>query len=211
MVSDELAQIILDAALRGGAEYAEVRIESGRVERAHVRNAAVEQLSAEANSGWGVHVLAGEGWGFTAASTDDPIGIEHIAKVAVDIARASAEYSHSKSDLSLMSREVGTYSSQVERDAFPIPTAERADLLVEASMRMGQASPRVRVANATFWCSNVDKLYVNSVGAHLRQDITHTGAWMSALATDDTGYSYRRSYGDMSQAGWEFVENLNLL
>jgi TldD protein len=44
----------------------------------------------------------------------------------------------------------------------------------------------------------------------LRQEISYVGAWISAIARDDTGYSYRRSYGDMKQGGWEHVMALDL-
>src|SRR5688500_17975720 len=58
--------------------------------------------------------------------------------------------------------------------------------------------------------SRTEKLFANTVGANLRQNIMYSGAWVEAVASDDSGYSYRRSFGDMSQAGWEFIESLKL-
>ncbi len=210
MLNDELMQMALDTAVGAGADYAEARTEDSQAERIHVRNSAVERLTTERDSGWGIHVLAGGGWGFASSPLTDHASIRQTALLAVEMARASGTRRRSRSDLSVMSTERGEYRTPLEKDPLAVPIADRIALVLEASDRMSAASPRVRVSTGTLSCSRTRKLYMNTRGAHLRQEIVHVGAWIAAIAVADDGYAYRRSYGDMSQSGWEFVERLNL-
>jgi TldD protein len=211
MLSDTLLQAALDAAIQAGAEYAEARVEESLSERVHARNRGIERLSTDRDSGWGIHVLSSGGWGFASSSLTTHEAIDDTAQRAVEIARASAERRRSRSDLSLMAVEQGEYATPIERDPFSIPVAERVGLILGATDAILSASDRVKVATGTLQCQRIDKLYMNTKGAHLRQSITYVGAWIGGVARDESGYSYRRTYGDMSQAGWEFVESLNLL
>jgi len=113
--------------------------------------------------------------------------------------------------MSAMPTWTGEYVSTVERDPFSVPVAERVELALEVGNRISAASPRVKVSTSTMLASRTEKLFMSSTGAHLSQEITHIGAWIGATAVDDSAYAYRRSYGDMSQGGWEFIERLNLL
>jgi len=210
MLSDRFLEIAIDSARQAGADYAEARAEDALSDRIHVRNGAVERLSTDRDSGWGIHVLAGGGWGFASSSSDKEEDAQETARKAVEIARASGSRRHSQSDLAMMPKEQGEYNTSLRQDPFAIPFAERVDLLVDSSNRISAASERVVVSTGTMQFSRTEKLFVNTVGANLRQSITYAGAWIEAVASDESGYSYRRSFGDMSQAGWEFIESLKL-
>jgi TldD protein len=211
MLSDALLQAALAAARRAGADYAEARTESSLIERIWVRNAAVERLITDRDAGWGIHVLAGGGWGFASSSAMETGVVRSVAERAVEIARASGTRRKTRSDLSVMPTEQGEYSTPMQRDPFSVPLDERVNLIVEASNRVSAASERVKVSRGMLGAERHDKLFANTVGAHLRQGITYVAGLVDAIATDDTGYAYRRTYDDMSQAGWEFIEGLNLL
>lgn len=211
MLSDTLLQIALDAATTAGADYAEARAENRLSERIHTRNGAIERLSTDHDNGWGIHVLSAGGWGFASSSLDTREAINSTVQRAVEIARASVTQRQSHSDLSIMPIEQGEYATLLQRDPFSIPVTERTSLLLEATNRILSASERIKVATGTLLCQRIEKLYMNTTGAYLPQTITYVGAWISAIAGDDAGYSYRRSFGDMSQAGWEFIAGLNLV
>lgn len=211
MTSEEVLQAAMQAALDNGADYAEARAEEGFVERIHARSGAAESLVNDRDSGWGLHVLADGGWGFAASSRDTEDDAADVAQLAVEIARASGSRRKSHSDVSVLPTEKGTYSTPIERDPFEIPFNERVEIAVETSARMLAASARVQASTSTMSCARAEKLFVNTLGAHLWQSITHVGAWMGATARDDTGYAYRRSFGEMSQGGWEEIERLNVL
>ncbi|MBF6613011.1 MAG: TldD/PmbA family protein [Chloroflexi bacterium] len=210
MLSDTLLQAALDAAMRSGAGYAEARAEETHSERVQARNGAIERLSTDRDAGWGIHVLADGGWGFAASASAADGAIRDTARQAVEIARASGTRRKSLSDLSLMPTWQGEYRTTSQRDPFSVPVSERVDLLLSASNNASSASPRVKVTTGYLAAIETEKLFMNTAGACLRQGVTYVNGEIGVVATDDAGYSYRRSYGDMSQAGWEFIEELSL-
>jgi TldD protein len=209
MLSDALLQFALDEALRLGADYAEARAEDAHVERIDVRNGAVERVGSDRDAGWGVHVLAGGGWGFASSSVTSPSTVGDVVAQAVATARAGGTRRKSHSDVSLMTTEQGTYSTPLRHDPFEVPLPERISLLLDTVNNIS-AVERVKVATGSIQARRTGKLFMNSVDAHLRQSITDLQAGISGLAVDNEGYAYRRSYHDMSQAGWEFIEAMDL-
>lgn len=210
MLSDTLLQSALDEAMRAGADYAEARAEDALSERVDVRNGAVERLGSDSDAGWGIHVLAGGGWGFASSSSATINAFRDVARQAVETARASGTRRKSRSDLSVMPTEQGTYSTPMRRDPFEVPLDERASLMLEAVGRVS-AGDLVKVATGSLQARRADKLFMNTTGAHLRQNITHLYAVVAGLAVDAEGYAYRRSYDDMGQGGWEFIEGMDLV
>lgn len=210
MIPEQAIEVALEEARRLGAEYAEARAETDQSERVHARNGEVERSSLDHDAGWGIHVLAGNGWGFASSSSTQRESITTVVENAVDLARASGTRRNSRSDISIMPTEQGEYSTALAQDPLTVPLNTRVDLMREATDRILSAHSRVKVATATLGLQRMEKVYANTLGAHLRQSITYSGAWLDAVATDE-GYSYRRSFGDMSQAGWEFILSLDLL
>src|SRR5438046_1725401 len=136
MLSDDLLQNALDEARRNGAEYAEARTEKAHRESIHVRNGTVERLGTDDDSGWGIHVLAGGGWGFGSSSAETRSAVRDTTARAVEIARTSGTRRKSKSDLSVMTTERGEYVTPHDRDPFAIPIEDRIGLMVETSNRI---------------------------------------------------------------------------
>jgi TldD protein len=211
MIKEEILQRALAAARQRGADYAEARAEDRRVERLRARDAAVEQLTSDSDNGWGLRVAVNGGWGFAATAASGADAADSLAEEAVAIARASAAHRRTPLDLSAMPAEQGAYRTALVRDPFAVPLSERIDLLLSALGAMGAAHPRVKVRTGNLGLWRTTKLFVNTAGARLQQEIVYSSAHIAAIALDETGYSYRRSYGDMSQAGWEFIEGLDLV
>ncbi len=209
MTPEQAVQSALDEAKRAGADYAEARSESVFTERVETRNGSVERLTSDLDSGWGIHVMSHNGWGFASTSSSQPRDVRAVVETALAAAHAAGSLRTSRSDLSLMSSERGEYSTPPCKDPFSVPQAERVGLFQEVSHRILSAGERVQVATASLLCRRAEKRYANTTGAHLLQNITYVGAWLGAVATHE-GYSYQRSFGDMSQAGWEFIAEMDL-
>jgi len=210
MAYEDLLSKALDLARAQGADYADARAEESRAEGLHVRNGAVERLTDDHDAGWGIHVLAGGGWGFASTSRVKADAVFSTVGLAIEIARASGQRRTSRSELGAMPRERGEYVTPLLRDPFAVPVAERIALLTEAVNNISEAGQLVKVASGHISMERHDKLFMNSLGAHLTQSITYVLFNIAGVAVDETGYSYRRSLNDMSQAGWEFIEQQNL-
>jgi len=210
MSHEDCLQAALAEAQRLGADYAEARAEDHRVESLTARDTAVERLTSDVDSGWGVRVAMNGAWGF--ASTAD-FGLEAAratAAEAVAIARASATQRRTPLDLSAMPADQGEYRTPVARDSLAVPLAERIDLMLGAVADVRAAHARVHVAGGWLMLWDTQKLFVNTTGAHLAQHVVESGANLYAMALADDGYSYRRQYENVGQAGWEFIEGLRL-
>ena len=205
MLYDDVLQAAIDRALQAGAQYAEARFERTLTEAVRVRTRAVDRISFDQDAGWGVHVLSSGGWGFASSSSTAPADVTATALLAVEIARAAGRTRKSPADAEGLPTERGRYKPAVEVDPFAVPVEERVALALDASARLSDASDRVKVSNASLAFERHDKLFVNNIGARLEQEITFSRFDISAIAVDDDGYSYRRSFNDMSQAGWEFI------
>jgi TldD protein len=210
MLTDKLIEAALGEAQGAGAQYAEVRAETSVHERIHVRSGSAETLATDHDEGWGIHALVDGGWGFASAALETPEAVRETALRAVEIARASAARQNGAAAESGFPSERGEYNSEVREDPGSVSFAERVDMMVEVTNRMERAHPRVQVTTGTLQVSRTEKRFRNSEGADLRQGITFVGGWIAAIARDETGYAYRRSYGDMKQGGWEHLTALDL-
>lgn len=211
MLDEAILTTALAMAAEAGAVYAEVRGEDRRYSAITARDGAVEGVQAQTDSGWGIRVaVPGGGWGFAATAQWDAASAAATARLAVEIARASASTTPAPLLLDALPTSNGTYATTIQRDPFSVPVAEQIDLVREVTARMHTTSPRVVATTASVTAWQTDKRFINSLGADLRQTVVETEGGMQAYAQDDSGYVYRRSLDNMHQAGWEFIEALRL-
>jgi TldD protein len=72
----DLIERALDAAQRGGAAYADVRVVERESEGLTVKNGALEAASSNTSAGFGVRVLVDGAWGFSSSAELDPEAAE---------------------------------------------------------------------------------------------------------------------------------------
>ncbi len=213
MVDEAILQTALSAATTAGAAYAEARSVATRERQVSARDGTVDQVGERSDAGYSIRVAVREGaggWGFAATADPSPEAAARAARAAVEIARASASMRRSPFALDGLPTERGDYLTAVQRDPFQVPIEDAIDLVLSASSRARAAHPRIVTAQANVHAWHTIKRYLNTLGADLHQTIFETEGNVSAIAQDDAGYTYRRSFGNMAQSGWEFVEGLNL-
>ncbi len=163
MVYEQVLQAALDAVRAAGADYADVRAEESLMESLHVRNGAVERLTNALDSGWGIHAMSGGGWGFASSSSSTSEAIRDTVARAIEIARASGTRRRSRSDLSVLPTEQGTYQTPLKRDPFSVPLNERIDLLTSAINNISAGGERVKVAYGHISLERHNKLFANTL------------------------------------------------
>src|SRR5438874_9115231 len=85
-----IAQNALDSAVRRGVSYADVRVIEEQHRHVATKNGKAGDVSSSTTLGVGVRVLDKGCWGFAATDDLTPDGLEAVAALAVEIARASA-------------------------------------------------------------------------------------------------------------------------
>ena len=86
----QIALNALDAAVRRGISYADVRLIDNEERNVATKNGKIAQISNTVSLGVGIRVLDGGCWGFAATDDLTSAGVESGAGLAVEIARASA-------------------------------------------------------------------------------------------------------------------------
>ena len=216
---DELIARALDLAKVQGASYADIRLVHTDQERYVVRDGAVDTLSMDQSTGFGVRVVVDGGWGFASSQDSSPAEVDRITTLAVRIARASTLLSPAaqgtKAGVHLGSpiTSQGVYSTPLQVDPFSISPDEKLRLLLEVDQ--GMASIRgitSRQSNLIF--IKEQKTFANTEGAHVEQTIYESGGGMQVSAVGH-GEVQRRSYPEahgrqQGCAGWEYILAMDL-
>ncbi|MHB8514834.1 MAG: TldD/PmbA family protein [Dehalococcoidia bacterium] len=209
----DLAMRALDTARQRGADYADVRIVRFRSESVAVRNKNVEALTADESLGFGVRVIAGGYWGFAASHRTTLDAADAVAAEAVRVAKASAMVRGPRADIGPPQALSGTYRTPVREDPFAVPLDDKIALLLRVNDEM-QSVPNIVSAEGNVYCQREDKVFANSEGAYIEQELYETGCGIEATAVDE-GEVQNRSYPNsvgrhQGTEGWEFVERYDL-
>jgi TldD protein len=202
----------IEAALAGGAEYADARGVVRREQHVSTKNGEVESVSDAETEGLGVRALVGGAWGFAGDPRLSEQGATEAARRAVDFARASAERTRQRVELADRPAERGEWRTPVERDPIAVPLEEKIELLLRAEA--AARHPDVKIVEASARAMREERAFRSSDGADLLQEFVGAGAGLDAYAQAD-GRVQVRSYpsahgGSSAQAGWEYVESLGL-
>jgi TldD protein len=211
----ELTARALNLAQVRGASYADVRIVNRRTQNINVKNGVVEGLADNESQGFGVRVIVDGAWGFASSALLNAAEVERVTALAVQIARASALCKTQDVRLAPAAASTGSYRTPVRIDPWQVSLESKIDLLLQADQGL-RTTPGVRVASSTlaFWREN--KVFANSEGAYLEQEIVESGGGIEATAVDPgrgevQKRSYPNSFGrDQRQEGWEAILDMDL-
>ena len=210
---EEFLQKALDAAVAGGADYADVRGVLGATESLSVNGPSVESLERSTSEGFGVRVLVDGAWGYAASSHLNDREATRIAQQAVEVGRASATRIEQPVELVPEPVHNDKWQTKIERDPITVPLEEKVGLLASATAQMQKVSG-VRVARGTMDLLRYTQLFLSSEGSSIEQTIWHTGAGIEATAVSD-GEVQLRSFpgsfrGHFAASGYELIDEMDL-
>lgn len=209
----DLTSLALDVAKTYGATYADIRIIEKQSESIAIKNGRVEELTASTNYGFGIRVVADGSWGFAGSFLVDKGEIERVARLAVEIAKASAMIKKENVVLAPAQAIQDSYKSPLEIDPFRVSLDDKLALLSEAE-EIIRKTKGVAISTASMSISREKKIFANLEGSYIEQEITESGAAIEAVAIQAAEVqerSYPNSHGgDVATAGYEFIQGLNL-
>ena len=209
----DLIERSLDAADRGGAAYADVRVAERETEGMTVKNGALEAATSNVSAGFGVRVLVDGAWGFSSSSRLDPDEAERVAREALEIARASAVNGRAPVELDDTAPVVDTYRTPYGEDPFAVSLDEKLRILMEADAAMARVAG-VKIREGNLSAGRERKTFASTAGARIEQEIVEAGGGIEATAVNDSEMqqrSYPNSFGgQMVTGGFEAVRALAL-
>ncbi len=214
-MSTEFGKVALEEAGKKGASYSDVRISEILNEILTVKNGEPEAVNLLQTKGFGVRVIVDGSWGFAGSVDVNRDEIMETVVRAVDIAKASAMLKRKEAVLIAEEAEDDQYSSRFNKDPFDVPTEEKLGVLIEAGQILKEQSPLIKAAYAYYRGYRENKLFMNTEGARIAQQITWCGGGLSATAVRN-GEMQVRSYpasfgGNNATSGYEFFESLDLV
>ena len=210
---DDLLNLALDAAQRGGAAYADVRIVDRESETLTVKNGVLESASATQSAGFGIRVLRNGAWGFSSSARVEPAEIERVAREALAIAAASGLAMRDPVRLDDSPPLVDRYATPFAEDPLAVSIDDKLRILFEADAAMGRVAG-IAVREGTIESGRERKTFASTEGARIEQEIVEAGAGIEATAFNDSD-SQSRSYpnssgGQVMTGGFEIVRAMDL-
>jgi TldD protein len=209
----DVADLMLDAAARGGAVYADCRVVRRQVQTLSLRDGHAAVVTAFEDEGVGIRALVGAAWGFAATERTDAVSLEATARLACRVAAASARVRRRRVRLAPAVPVVGFYATPVERDPFAVSLEDKMALLIAADRAMG-AVDGVVTRQASLGFVREHRLFASTEGSAVEQVIVESGGGIDATAARG-GEVQTRSHpasfgGHQGCAGYELVEAMDL-
>ena len=209
-----LAARVLDTAKARGAVYADVQFWDIDHQEMGVRNAVVRAVTSEQSSGYAVRALVDGSWGFAGSDRFDDVGLDAVAALAAQIARASARVAGRIRAIAPTDRAIDSFATPLKIDPRSVSLSQRADLLLAAERAL-HVDPSIVTGFAflTFWIT--EKEFHSTTGSQIAQRLVQTGSGVRATAIGADRDAQTRGgpgdFGFFQGGGYEVVESANLV
>ncbi|HEX6061158.1 MAG TPA: TldD/PmbA family protein [Candidatus Limnocylindria bacterium] len=209
MLEDSRLRGAVEWAATHGASYADARYVERESETVAIKDGQVEGIDRDSDRGVGVRVVYQGSWGF--AASDHLSGpVMPLFEQAFARAEAAASVQRRRVVLAPAEPQRGDYRTPVRRDPFAVPLGERVDLLRAADAILSTSHATVRRASVASYRTR--KHLVTSEGTDVRQEIVECGAGLNVTASMAGATPATRSdMRNVRQAGWEYVEEFDVL
>jgi TldD protein len=211
---NRIAEEGLDAAARRGVSYADVRVVDTRTRHISAKNGRPGVLASSESMGVGIRVLLDGCWGF--AATDDlrAPGLERAARLACDIAAASAAARKKDVRLAPEDKHVACWASPCAIDPFSVTVEQQLALLLRIDAEL-RRTPGITLAEASMSFTRERQVFASTSGSRIDQTRTTSGAGYTAFSYKENELhkrSYPNSFGGQHQLkGYELIDELKLL
>ncbi|WP_069806670.1 TldD/PmbA family protein [Vulcanisaeta thermophila] len=197
----------LDEALRGGAEYVEVRFQVDEIRSVSVRNGELQFVSSVSYGGVSIRSLVNGMFGFSATNNLDWDSIRDAVTNSIRSARALSR---------LRRRRVVLSQERPARITYEVPQRRRledlgSDYLVKYLVDIDgimRTEPRIKVRNLSINVRITHKFIVNSEGARVISTVPRISFFGVLIAHDPERGSAQRNIEWGGSGGFEVMDGL---
>jgi TldD protein len=199
---------IIDTLKSKKVEYGDVRYIEQEAELIMIKNGVLEAITHTTDAGFGVRLIKDSAWGFSSSNTVTKREADVVTRDALNIARASAKVKGSGITLAPVKAHKGSYRSNVKVQPMKVPLSKKIDLLMKCDAIM-RKDPKIKVSTGFIRFRRIKNFFASTIGSLLEQEMYFSGGNIKAFAMDK-GDLQTRSYGNHRQAGYEFIDGLDL-
>ena len=209
---EEKIRDLIDYVQGKGAEYVDVRFKDIDTQNIETEDEKLQELSKDTSKGIGIRVINDGSPGF--AATGDLDRMQQTAAKAMEIARASSVLRRDNIEMAEKENIEDYYETFCKKDPFSVSTEEKIELLLQAEEEMNKAAD-LHKTSASMRFQRIHKIYADSEGSYIEQELTESGAGIKASAVGENDLQVRTypcSFGgNHAKAGYEFIEDMELV
>ncbi|MFM7489787.1 MAG: TldD/PmbA family protein [Actinomycetota bacterium] len=183
MIDNDVLERVLSAALRTGADFAEIFASDWRGTGVGLDDGRIEQLSTGRNRGAGIRVISGETTGFAHTADLTETGLLAAARVAADAARQGGGGTRVVALTARPSRTV----SPIDIDPSTVAKTAKVELLRRVDDAARSTGGAITQVSAGYSDGRTLIVVANSDGLVARDERIRTLLRVSAVANGDTG------------------------
>ncbi len=183
MIDQDVLERVLSAAVRTGAEFAEVYAEDKRSTSASLDDGRIEQVTSGRDRGAGIRVVRGETTGF--AHTAD-LSERGLLAAATAAAAAASQGGPGTREIALTA-QAGHRVGTVERYPDDVPKSAKVDILRRIDEAARSAGGAIVQVSAGYSDSRKRILVANTDGVLAGDEQVRAAVRMSVVATGDAG------------------------
>lgn len=206
----DLCEHGIDAATSAGATYADIRICRYRFQNLNTKDQRVQSISDSESFGFGVRVIANEAWGFAASDVVTKEEIARVARLAVDIAKASATAKKTPVRLVPAGKYVDRWVTPHEQDPFEVSIAKKVGLLLGVNEAILKVKG-IKTATSFLDFEREHRYLMNTDGSFIEQIILRSHPGCAATAVGDGGFETRTYQVTPMNCGYELIDRARML
>ncbi|MFA6450508.1 MAG: TldD/PmbA family protein, partial [bacterium] len=189
---------LMDEAVKGGAEFADVRCGNGASTIIEVQDGKVDKVHSSRGCSIGVRVLTDGAWGFATTYATDEGSARKCLKEALDGAKTAAPHVIEKASVARVEPVTAQVATRVTRRPDAVPIADKVKTVFEFERSARDYDVHVKNTR-TNYSDGVNMTRVaNTYGTFIETETIRTRIAVRAVASD----------GDKRQSGYESVGRL---
>jgi TldD protein len=206
----ELAERVAGQLLDRGVDYGDARIENTELENLTFRKQRLSDAEVQMDRGVGVRVLVDGCWGFASCSGFGLSDVEGTVDRAVMLARSGSSVMAGSVELSEEEPCRGHYEGPCRKDPFEVPRSEKLALMARAADVM-HSSDLITMSWTMLRFERKKRVFASTEGALVSSNLVFTMPVLNAYAVYD-GDMQSRGFQDGARiAGWEWIEEADLI
>lgn len=167
---EDIAVMLIDLALKRGADYCDVRYEMERGVDIGLRDGDIREVNASQSSGLGIRVLVDGAWGYASSNDLDRRSLRRATTTAVRLARLASADIRSRTELAPVKVERASVAWRAEVPPDDVSIEEKVKMLREMD-RTARSVERVRAVSASHSDVVSRSEFYSSEGAAVRQEV----------------------------------------
>ncbi len=201
----DAAEAVIADALKKGAKYADVRLESSRWESVVVKDGKVEKVRSGEQFGLGLRVLL-KTWGFASITDADSGAMREAVATAVGMARSAKKVGNVM--FSKGAPVTARVRTKVAKNPHSVPIEEKVNLCLESD-KLARADRSIKRTSAWMSSETTEKNFVSSEGANITFENAITYCEVFALAKRGAVIEYLDELAG-GTGGYEIVKGFDM-